>query len=233
MANFCLDECVCEKLRAWLHIWMLAMDWSVPNLQCFVHLVLSVVILYKCVCRVKLERELASERFPGERKKGLAALFSVWILYYTALIRNNAALVLFCPFPSDLCTLPMAPFFFLTPCHTLEVWRPEGNGIKSDTCHVPCPAVPVHLAAMHPPLASCHNNCKSGIENKAPPMHRKWQSPDRQTERMKHAWNGCKIQKCEPRWWKTASFCCLKQLMFSGLVLLYYGADSFLCFCGY
>lgn len=47
-----------------------------PNLQCFVHLVLSVVILLKCVCRVKLERELASERFPGEEKKrGLQHFF--------------------------------------------------------------------------------------------------------------------------------------------------------------
>lgn len=39
---------------------------------------------------------------------------------------------------------------FLTLCHTLEVCRPEGNGIKSDTCHVPRTAVPLHLAALCP-----------------------------------------------------------------------------------
>lgn len=50
---------------------------------------------------------------------------------------------------------------FLTLCHTFEVCRPKGNGTKSNTCHASCPGMPLHLAAMHSPLLSCHKWCKT------------------------------------------------------------------------
>lgn len=49
---------------------------------------------------------------------------------------------------------------FLTLCHTLEACRPQGNGIKTDTCHVPlsCSAFASGCRAFHL-LPSCRNNC--------------------------------------------------------------------------
>lgn len=133
---------VCVRLRAWLHIWMLAMDWSVPNLQCFVHLVLSVVILLKCVCRVKLERELASERFPGEEKKGACSTFFSLnsVLYCTDKKQRSTCVVL--SFPVRPLYSANGTFFFsYTPSYTWSVtpWG-EWDQIRHLPCSLSCSA---------------------------------------------------------------------------------------------
>lgn len=85
-----------------------------------------------------------------------------------AAVRNNAACVHLCPFLSDHSTQPDSHWqlFPYTVIHSKRValW---GFGIKTDTCHVPCTAVPLHLAAIDSPLAPCHKNSgKSGTGGK-------------------------------------------------------------------
>lgn len=161
MSNFCLDQCVCEYV--WAAGSMVAssntaMDWGVQKLWRFVHVVLSVVILSTGLCCVS-ERKLVPERFSGQK---------VFVVCFFFFVLSH-----------QICTSRNGTFhFYYTLSFTWSVRCPAGNWIKSDTYCVSCPAVPEHVAAMRPPLTSCHNSCTSGIENKAPPilqMTKLWQ----------------------------------------------------------
>lgn len=161
-------------------------------------------------------------------KKACSTFFQFELSIIRNKIRNNAALV-FCPFPSDLCTLPMAPFFFLHPVIHLKC--DALRGMESNLTSAMFPVLQclcIWLPCTHLwPLVTI--TVKVELKTK----HHPYTANDKALTDRRNEWNMPEMgARFKPRWWKNAScsFLLLKAVVQWPLVLLYCGFDSFCCF---